>query len=506
MNNYKYIVRSRFDNVYLTLPINWRQDPFNNKNWMHHFMSLRWILKNDTDPQKLKLLLTDFYNYHLRKESNNPYYNSLRGDHTAAERMNGLCKTYSKYENYHDLSLYGIIVRLIKGDIGNLLSESMYREGHNHALMVDMALINCFIAVPDLRPMIDLEYVVNRAYKTLLKMFYNDGMTRENSISYQEYNYNVVESLVDKLEQLKRNIDSSLLSEITLFENIIRKETKKILGYSLRNDGTYLELGDTFSDPKPKVLQKLEDNKLYPTLTVEDLLKPYSIEGNYYINHGLILYRYNEGKNLIHFGQTIMYGSNNHKQNDELSFCLSVNGDDIFIDPGYSTSISSEEQKYLRTSLSHSTLNVLGKVWENFELGSDSNQISNIRYVENELSYTLAHKRIKDFIINLEVSVSPKALSLKYKSDSKTKVPSLKINRFILSSSAEVKKIDDSSIVIKTLSSSLRFTILGDIDSKILIGETVYIRFNSDLVTKKTKTIDILYYSDNLDVQIEFSN
>ncbi|MGP5224010.1 heparinase II/III domain-containing protein [Psychrobacter aquimaris] len=505
-NKYNYRIRSRFVDVVLTVPINWKQNPFNNKNWVHHFMSLRWVIASNFEPQKLKVLLTDFYSYHVKRAINNPYYNNLRGDHTAAERMNGLCKLYSKYKDYHDLALSGIIVRLVKAEIGNLLSESMYREGTNHALMIDISLMNCFLSVEKLRYMLDLNYIVIRANETLLKIFYADGMTRENSISYQEYNYDIVNSFINKLEELTDYINSDILTEIISFADVVKIETKKILGYSLRDDGTYLELGDTFSDPKPGMLQDFQLDSPNFNSNVKELLHPYSSKSGYYVNNGLILYRDIKEKNIVHFGQTIMYGSNTHKQNDELSFCLSLNGDDVFIDPGYSTSVSYEQQEYMKSSFSHSTLNVLGSTWKTFDIGEDSNQVKNVSYTNDELSYTLVHKRIENFIISLDVVINPNSLSLSYSSINQTNIPNLKVNRFVLSADSKIIQLSDNKLIIKTKEKNVELIVLNGDNIKILVGNSIYTKFNSDLVSKESKVIDIFYYADILSVQINFNS
>lgn len=77
---------SSFKPYKLSFPINWVVNPYNNKNWVHHFNSLRW-LPSEKNVDKVELVLRDFYKFHCIKNNKNPYYNELRGDHTAAIRL-----------------------------------------------------------------------------------------------------------------------------------------------------------------------------------------------------------------------------------------------------------------------------------------------------------------------------------------------------------------------------------------------------------------------------------
>lgn len=504
--NQIYVVRSSFEDITLKLPINWRQNPFNNKNWVHHFMSLRWALNKDMEPLKLKLLLTDFYNYHIRKAVNNPHYNTIRGDHTAAERINGLCFEYERFKDYADLALPGVIIRLLKSDINNLLSEHMYRAGHNHALMVDKALVKCAIEIPKLRHQIDLDYVLNRAYATLSQMFYEDGVTRENSISYQEYNFNIVNQFCSQLAQLDtQKVEPAVMESLVSFLEIIRTQTKALLGYALRKDGTYLELGDTFSDPKLEILSTLDNSKDNNggAQSARDLLAPYSIQTGYYSKHGLVLYRYEENDYTVHFGQTVMYGSNNHKQDDELSFCLSIDCTDIFVDAGYNAIVSQEKQDYLKSSFAHSTLNVIGYEWSRFDEPVESNLIKDLNYNDAQLSYVMVHERIKGVKVQLSTIINPRSLVLNYTCNHSNDLPILKLNRFVLSEGCSIEFITSKCLVIKKENCSVKLTVSEDVES-ITVGKAIYTRFNGDMECLNTGSIDILYYSENLTVKVDF--
>lgn len=502
----KYIVRSSFEDIILKLPINWRQNPFSNKNWVHHFMSLRWALKKEMEPLKLKLLLTDFYNYHVRKGANNPHYNTIRGDHTAAERVNGLCFEYERFKDYEDLALPGVIIRLLKSDINNLLSEEIYRAGHNHALMVDKALVKCAIDIPKLRHLVDLNHVLNRAYATLSQMFYEDGVTRENSISYQEYNFNIVNQFCDQLTDLDSlEVNPTVLESLFSFLNVIKSQTKVLLGYALRENDTYLELGDTFSDPKLEILSALNNNADDTELSqsARDLLAPYSSESGYYCKHGLVLYRHKEKDYTVHFGQTVMYGSNNHKQDDELSFCLCIDNTDIFIDAGYNAIVSQEEQDYLKSSFAHSTLNVIGSEWISFDEPIKSNSIQDLNYNGAQLSYNMTHERIKGFTVHLHTSIEPKSLTLNYSCTNSSQLPILKLNRFILSVGCSVEFVNSKCLIVKKDNCRVKITVLDDIES-ITVGNAIYTKFNGDMECLNTTSIDILYYCENLKVKVDF--
>ena len=178
---------SKFGNHKISFPIKWDADPFSNRNWRHNFVSLRW-LKNHRDEDFRIAVLKDFYDFHIVKRKKNPYYSDLRGDHTMAIRASELLLLAEDFKKTGNVQGLAICEALVKAEILNMSRPAVYRSGHNHGLMLDMALLKCGLAFPDLHVRVDVAMVIARAMKTLQAMFTDSGYRKEHSVSYLVFN------------------------------------------------------------------------------------------------------------------------------------------------------------------------------------------------------------------------------------------------------------------------------------------------------------------------------
>lgn len=352
----------------LSFPVNWLVNPYENKNWLHHFNSLRW-LGSERDLEKVEKILRDFYKFHCVKKKKNPYYSGRRGDHTAAIRLGVLLTIKGRFSILDNSSGVGICERLIKEEIKNLHSEKLYRSGHNHGLMVDLALMRLVLDHPEYKKRVDLELVLERSAKTVDAMWHASGLTKEHSVSYQEYNLPLTVEYFDIVEKL----DVELPVSVSL-QNIVH-ESKRFLGYALKKNNEYFPLGDSFRIPSDKIL-----NKVFGQGKVEsarELLTPYSEEEGVYCNNNFFIFRKTVNGRKVHFAATCCWNSQNHKQNDELSFCLEVDGVTIFDDPGYTEFLPWEKIVVLMGEECHTTISYEGEKWES-KVGSGSGS-----YIQN---------------------------------------------------------------------------------------------------------------------------
>src|SRR5690606_8464130 len=152
---------SKFGNHKISFPIKWDADPFSNRNWRHNFVSLRW-LKNHRDEDFRIAVLKDFYDFHIVKRKKNPYYSDLRGDHTMAIRASELLVLAEDFKKIGNVQGLTICEDLVKAEILNMSRPAVYRSGHNHGLMLDMALLKCGLAFPDLAVRVDVPMVIER--------------------------------------------------------------------------------------------------------------------------------------------------------------------------------------------------------------------------------------------------------------------------------------------------------------------------------------------------------
>lgn len=273
----KIIIRhsSAFKPYETKLPINWKANPYQNKNWMHHFNSLRWLLA-EKNIDLIESILIDFYKFHCVKRNNNPYYSELRGDHTAAIRTGVLVKLMRVFETSKCVSGSGICRRLLHEEVRNLQSHQMYRAGHNHGLMADIALLSLIKDVPEFRERVDVDKVLDRSAKTVSSMWHSSGLTKEHSVSYQEFNLPITVNYFRLISELELEVQLDLK-----LDDIIN-ESKRFLGFALKKNGEYFPLGESFRLPNLRILNEVYGSRDGLHSSAEKLLFPYSIQDGVY--------------------------------------------------------------------------------------------------------------------------------------------------------------------------------------------------------------------------------
>ena len=383
----------------LNTPIDWRINPYNNRNWIHHFMSLRWLDNIKFTELDIKEILVGFYNFHVKKKVNNPYYFDVRGDHTSAIRLQQLLEFKKIFEKSNDLSGIGISHRLIIAELENMQQEKMYRKGHNHGLMLDNSLLKCAIESNEYKKYINVNKICTRAYETLLFMWHNYGLTKEHSVSYQEYNLPISLEALDLINALSPNLS------IDITKDSIINETKKFLRFSLRNNGEYLPLGDSFREPNINILNEvLVNSNEYKNAS--DILFSFSQQEGVYCNKEFFIFRRRFGDKNIHFATTCGWNSHHHKQNDELSFLLEIDDELIFDDPGYSEFIEWEKICFLQSELAHSTITIDEIPWKNKQNPDSTSIIKDYQIIEDGFSVVLQHQRIDNVVVERKFTLN----------------------------------------------------------------------------------------------------
>lgn len=360
---------STFQPYRLSFPIQWAANPYNNKNWMHHFSSLRWLptVKKLTDVERI---LNDFYDFHCVRKQKNPYYNQKTGDHTAAIRLGILTQFWRRFADISQVSGQSICQRLLAAEVVNLQLPTMYREGHNHGLMVDLALLRFIEEVPEKQAWVDVDLVLARSSATVDAMWHSSGLSKEHSVSYQEYNLPLTVEYFERLESL----GLQARAQIDLAK--VLDESRRFLGFALRGNGEYFPLGDSFRLPNEKILNKVFGLAGQPETDAASLLAPAAAAEGVYANEHFFIYRRRLNGQRIHFAATCCWDSHNHKQNDELSFCLEVDGVTLFDDPGYTEFMPWEDMLRLKNEVSHSTIIMNGQPWSDVQAANGRSKIT----------------------------------------------------------------------------------------------------------------------------------
>ncbi len=348
----KFCIKYRNEIVAFSFPIDWRFRDVKYKNLIHNMISLRWLNEKNTD-FSIIIILRDFYNFHVRRNISNPSYSSLRGDHSASIRLRKLLYFYNYFEYKHNLEGRGICHKLIVAELKNMQRDEMYRKGHNHALMLLNSLLECFLECKIYRNYINIDKICARFNETL-KIMWDNGVTTEHSVSYQEYNYLITLESIELLEKL--NI-KSIISKDKLIG-----ETKLLLNAFVRNNGEYIPLGDSFRAIK---YSQLEQKGIFIEKEKGNNLEIYA-------NKHFFVFK----NNHTHFATTCTWNSNHHKQNDELSFVFEVDNNIFFDDPGYTDFADKDVIDFLQSEIAHSTITIEDISW-NDKIKSNSKSIIN---------------------------------------------------------------------------------------------------------------------------------
>jgi len=365
----------KFDNVQLIEPIDWAMDPFKVLNWRHNFLSLRWLIK--TVPLETKrAVIVSFHDFHCKKKKANDMVGTRIGDHTTSIRIDEILRLRNEFLAVEDRVVSECCEEILRIDMATLLSEKVYRSGHNHGVMADISLLNAISTVghPDKGV---VQYVVSRGLKSLQSIFDSSGLTQEHSISYQEYNYPVANKFLkaaskfDNLETDFGNID-------------LLGATKKLLNFFTRTNGEYIPVGDSFRRPNASI------RKLCPEIvpSEENVVSLGLPNNRLFCENGFFSYvKQSDSRRRIHFVSVCAWHSANHKQDDDLSFCLELDGQMIFDDPGYSDQVDKETTNALRNADHHSTVSV------------DNVQYSNRGKTNGESKFTEWHETDEGFVL-----------------------------------------------------------------------------------------------------------
>lgn len=387
---------SKFGSYKVSFPIKWDADPFSNRNWRHNFVSLRW-LRSHRDEEFRIAVLKDFYAFHIVKRKKNPYYSDLRGDHTMAIRASELillAEGFRKTDNVQGLAL---CEALVKAEILNMSRPAVYRSGHNHGLMLDMALLKCGLAFPDLAVRVDVPMLVERAMKTLQAMFTDSGYTKEHSVSYQVFNAALA---VDCVMLLKSSGTESRAFESFVVR--IAEATETLARFFVNSSGECFPIGDSFRlmlGPQfEKVMQHIGKGE---ALSPGSYAVPWQAETNesLHVRDSFAALRYSSplaGRWQLFF--TCGWYSHNHKQNDEMAFCLEVDGRVIIDEVGYTEFVPWESVLEHKKETLQSNFSLIGVPWTDAQSADGSSQILNVENRQDAFSITAEHQRMPGFI------------------------------------------------------------------------------------------------------------
>lgn len=298
-------------------------------NVQHHLFSFRWYKAFDI--LLIIDIVDDFINF-FNNKSNGDYralfYLGKIADHTASTRLNIFKNIKDQALNLGFVSKAEKILSECNKTFDSINSEETYCFFTNHALMADLALL----AYMD-RSNMDKDAIVRIFDRILINLEavfdFETGACKEHSVSYQEYNLNILYTIKEKINiyaKLYKNLEFINESINTLYNKV--SVFSRFLLYSAytKNKG-YIPLGDSFEAYKPQVLKRV-----FNVETPSELL-----DDKY---HNMIFFSESFGSYIYKSEDLILslhnsLHSDTHKQDDDLSITLNVLGVDIFLDGGH---------------------------------------------------------------------------------------------------------------------------------------------------------------------------
>jgi hypothetical protein len=394
------IRHDKFGDMKLELPIDWSMNPHGSKNWMHHLNSLRWLGKH----HPVEDIIEDFYAYHFVDKNRHPYFNTRAGDHTISIRLIKCCKMHEKASS----SAKSVLEKIMKFDVSSLLKESVYRIGHNHGLMADVALLQAAKISKYCSKIIDIHHVQERAKHTLSDMFFQDGLTKEHSLSYQLWNLNYA------IEYFRESSIEPLADASE--EEAYRLFSKEFIDHFLVDSTHQFPIGDSF--------RKLNLN-LYEKVFTS---KPQPVSGKYH-NDQFSSVRYeNQYSQMVHATLVSGYNSHIHKQDDDLSFCLAIDGKIIIDDAGYSDTATAEEYAFLASTGAHSMLTLPGMEFLENQ-GKGGSNVDSVSESNGQFHLSGTHQRVLNTVIEREVLATSKGITINDSIESPNLLDSQVVNR-----------------------------------------------------------------------------
>lgn len=225
-----------------------------------------------------------------------------------------------------------------------IMNDENYDFGWNHGFDADRALLMVGFELDNKKY---IDFALKRLERNITAMVDENGVTTEQAINYQKYNYDLL-LLVKKI--LHKNSNTTL-------NNLLKRSDlmPDFLAHATLPNGFYLPIGDTF--PETKAIPYPHTSAQYAATGGKKGNKPKSNMG-IYKKSGFIFGRSGWGEKqsfLYESFYSIRFGPGRycHGHNDHMSFTYYTLGKEIFIDPGFSGYENEKMRKIFQHPVSH---------------------------------------------------------------------------------------------------------------------------------------------------------
>ncbi|MBT3772621.1 MAG: hypothetical protein HOE92_05670 [Euryarchaeota archaeon] len=401
-NNEIFLLRYWDSYVYDEDNLDWSEDPYDDETWVFYFHSLRMVsflvnayeLTNDT----VYIEKAQWFIESWMEHNPNPYNNSgtrfAWGDHSTANRI--ITLTYF-WDYYRDSSLFD---EEFANEFLNMLNnhgiftaqDKNYSWGINHGIYQDRALMQLAVLFPIFESSDEwLEISISRLSLHLNEDVTLTGVHKEHSTSY----HYLVMGLFMSISKFANHYGIS----IEELDSTIYKMQEYLVHLS-KADGTTPLIGDSTATNLLGMneSQIINEHLLY-VVSDGDLGVKNEQDSSVYVDAGVALFKNDwDVSPAIYFALFNRFHMvTKHKQCDDLSFVLTYQDTDYFVDSGkYNYDERDPYRILMRSVFAHNTIAVGD---ESYDI-EDSNNIGTTAIehygITSEYSYVKASHSMYD--------------------------------------------------------------------------------------------------------------
>jgi hypothetical protein len=344
--------------------LSWTEDPYNDKTWCFYLHSLEMVgilaaAYESTNKieylKKAKWYIQSWID--LNFPENNAKSQWAWKPHSVANRLVNILHFYWMQKDTEEATIqFTDILKPILIEHGDFLADSNNYEDYNHGIFQDQALMELAVFFKNFDKSSEWLEISRRRLKRRLDIdFTESGVHREHSPGYHIIVMNLFINIKKFMDYHKVSYFDNFKGKLWLMQDY--------LAYAIKEDGNFPLIGDTGNSNVLKSIKKedvINEHLLYRITNGNEGVQ---------LEKGLKLYEdagvsiYNNDS--IYWAMVNSFNSKTHKHADDLSFTLTFNNKDYFIDSGkYNYKEDDHFRKYFRSAFAHNTIVVNDESYE----------------------------------------------------------------------------------------------------------------------------------------------
>ena len=365
-----YLLRYWEPTVIPKSQIDWSEDPFEDWTWQFYYHSLRmvsYLVSAHQYTNDLQYLIeAKWYISSWIEHNPDPRMQASErawDDHSTANRILTFLQFWDSYRNSEifdeNFSMKFFNILRLHGEF--TADPDNYYWGHNHGIYQDRALIQLSTLFPNFKESNGWNNIAKqRLQMHIVEDFSELGVHKEHSPAYHQLALTLFVSIKqfnDHYDIENQDLDNLIIS------------MQEYSAYIVKPNGNLPLVGDSGLESGLRIEESLIVNDLLMYVktngekgTGSDLFCKLFKDGGV----GILKKYENSTQPNFYFGFFNAFHSSVHKQNDDLSFVLSLENTDYFVDSGkYNFQESDKFRKYVRSVFAHNTIAIDNLSYDN---------------------------------------------------------------------------------------------------------------------------------------------